>query len=99
MDSVNGMPFWPRRARLHFAAAGVHAGQPYRSQRHRHRQLLAEQRGLQAEFGHIAQHALAQGNIGQICGIALQRMLRVGPAVDVVKQKRRQFAGGGPVVG
>lgn len=94
------MPFSRGARGLYFAAAGVHAGQPHRPQRHRHRQLLAEQRGMQAEFGHIAQHALAQGNIGQIRGIALQRMLRVGPAVDVVKQKRRQFGlGGGPVVG
>ncbi|MCY1361601.1 hypothetical protein D9M69_482710 [compost metagenome] len=90
-----------RRPRcLHLAAARVHAGQADRGEGHRHRQGLAEQLGLQAQLGHVLQHALAQGNAGQVFDVALERVFGIGAAVDVVEQEGRQpTLGSGAVVG
>ena len=43
-----------------------HAGKPDRTERHGHRQRLAEQAGRQVDRRHIVQHALAQRNILQV---------------------------------
>ncbi|MNN28245.1 hypothetical protein D3C81_1418070 [compost metagenome] len=75
---------------LHFTATRIHAGQADRCQRHRHRQFFAEQFGFQAQLGHVAQHALAQCDVGQIGNIAPERVLGVRAAIDVVEQERRQ---------
>ncbi|QNM59005.1 hypothetical protein XHV734_0142 [Xanthomonas hortorum pv. vitians] len=89
-----------RTRRLYFTTPRVHAGQPHRRQRHRHRQGLAEQLGAQAQVRHIAQHPLAQRDIGQIGDIAPQGVLGVRTAIDVVKQERRQARlRGGTVIG
>ena len=84
-----------RFGRLHLATAGVHAGQTDRCQGYRHGQLLAEQFGGQVQLGHVLQHALAQGNVGQVGNVALERVLGIGAAVDIVEQERRQLAPGG----
>lgn len=85
---------------LHFTTAGVHAGQADRGQGHWHAQGFIEQAGFQAQFRHVAQHALAQRNVRQVGDVALERVFGIGAAIDVVEQKRRQPAlGGGAVVG
>ncbi|MNV60779.1 hypothetical protein D3C71_1532540 [compost metagenome] len=81
-----------RPRRLHFTAARVHAGQPDRGQRHRHRQAFAEQLRFQAQIGHVAQDALAQCDVRQIRDIAFQGVLGIRAAIDVVEQERRQAA-------
>ena len=89
-----------RTRRLHFATAGVHAGQADRSQGHGHAQGFTEQLGLQAEFGHVLQHALAQGDAGQVRNVVAQGVLGVGAAIGIVEQEGRQLAlGGGAVIG
>lgn len=89
-----------RARRLGFTAAGVHAGETDRGERHRHRQGLVEQAGFQAQLGHVLQHPLTQGDGRQVLDVAAQGVLGVGAAVDVVEEERRQLAlGGGAVVG
>ncbi|MNZ75338.1 hypothetical protein D3C78_938120 [compost metagenome] len=81
-----------RTGSLDFAASGVHAGQADRRQGHRHAQRFVEQLGLKAQLGHVFQHALAQGDAGQVFDVVTQRVLGVGATVGVVEQKRRQLA-------
>jgi hypothetical protein len=72
---------------LHFAAAGVHAGEADGGQGHRHAQGFVEQLGLEAELGHVVQHALAQGDAGQVRHVVAQGVLGVGAAVGIVEQE------------
>ncbi|KAG1252918.1 hypothetical protein G6F65_017705 [Rhizopus arrhizus] len=48
--------------------------------------------GFQAQVGHVAQDALAQRDVGQVGNVALQRVLGIRAAIDVVEQERRQPA-------
>ena len=65
-------------------------GQPDRRQRHRHRQLLAEQFGRQIERRNVAQDALAQRDRREIVDVPPQRHLGIGAAVDIFEQETRQ---------
>ncbi|MNH24559.1 hypothetical protein D3C79_844990 [compost metagenome] len=77
---------------LDFTATGVHPGQADWGQGHRHAQCFVEQLSLKTQLGHVLQHALAQGDAGQVFDVVTQRVLGVGATVGVVEQKRRQLA-------
>jgi len=79
------------RARsLHLATPTVHAGQAHGRQRHGNAEPFAEQLDAGIKLAHVLEHALAQRHGGQVVDIALERLLGVGAAVDVVKQEGRQ---------
>jgi hypothetical protein len=84
------MPLLAARGRLHFAAAGVHAGQADRRQRHRHGEFFAEQLVSRSSVD-MSRSTRWRGDVGQVGDVALQRVFG-GAAVDVVEQERRQAA-------
>ncbi len=75
-----------RLGRLDLGTRGVHAGQTDRREHERHGEGLAQHGGGQLQLGHVAQHALAQVDGGEVVDVGPQRRLLVGAAIDVVEQ-------------
>ncbi len=74
---------------LNLTASCIHAGQPDRSQHHRHAKRLAKQGSGKIDVGNIAQHPLAQRHVGQVGDVMAKRMFGIGATVDIVEQERR----------
>ena len=75
---------------LNFSAPREHSRQPDRRQRDGHREPPAEQLCFQGECCDVLEHPLPQRDVGEIVDVSPQRVLRIGSAVDVVEQERRQ---------
>jgi len=72
---------------LNFAPTRIHAAQTDRCKGHRHGERFVEQLCLQAQVGHILQHALAKGHLRQVCHVTAQSVLCIRPTVNIVEQE------------
>ncbi len=76
----------------HLAIGVLHAGQPGRRQRHRHRHLLADHGRFQRAVGHVDQHPLAQLHLGEVFLVGAIGALGPGAAVGVIEEELRYAA-------
>jgi len=79
---------------LHLGAGVVHAGHSDRGQDDREVHVLAQHMGGLIALGHIAQHDLAQPDLGKVRDVGVHGRLVGGTAVDVVEQLSRQPSSG-----